>query len=71
MAAGTLPFVVAILASDVVLFLCMLTGLWRHREARRFGVCRFLWDQVWFPPFLIKEFWLTRDRVWHGSLPLS
>ncbi|KAI0319101.1 hypothetical protein OF83DRAFT_851190 [Amylostereum chailletii] len=53
----TLPFVIATLVSDIVLFLCMFTGLWRHRESRRFGVFRFLWDQglVWIAAAVVAE----------------
>ncbi|KAI0319100.1 hypothetical protein OF83DRAFT_1112181 [Amylostereum chailletii] len=35
----------------------MFTGLLRHREARNFGVCRFLWNQglIWIAAAVVAE----------------
>ncbi|KAI0309086.1 hypothetical protein OF83DRAFT_1180036 [Amylostereum chailletii] len=55
--AHSLPVMSTTLASDVVLLLCMFTGLLRHREARGFGMCRLLWNQglVWIAAAVVAE----------------
>ncbi|KZV74198.1 hypothetical protein PENSPDRAFT_226216 [Peniophora sp. CONT] len=44
-ARATLPVLATTFAVDLLLLLLMLSGLLRKRDARRFGIWRFLWAQ--------------------------